>query len=272
MSRSQTTQSTKSMQQVDTAEFASSMLESLDTDGDGALSIEETDLSEDMFANFDTDGDGLHSLEELESALSEIPSGAQGPSGPPPGGPPPSGGQMDASEASSSLISSLDTDGDGVLSIEETDLSEELFAEIDSDGDGVLAQEEVETFMSENAPDAAGTAPPPPPSGVDSEQAASDLLSSLDTNSDGVLSIEETDLSEELFAELDTDGDGYHSTEEIQAAMEDKAAEDNSKFFDALNQMRGQAAYQQTSLMSSLMGGSSDWFSSSALSGLSVMA
>lgn len=55
------------------------------------------------------------------------------------------------------FISQLDTDGDGVLSVDEAGVDEESFAEIDTDGDGFVTTEEMTTAMSELGP------PPPPP-------------------------------------------------------------------------------------------------------------
>ncbi len=47
------------------------MLETKDSDGDGALSIGETRMSDDMFAKIDTDGSGLLSLEEIKDSAQD---------------------------------------------------------------------------------------------------------------------------------------------------------------------------------------------------------
>jgi len=81
-------------------DMSSEIISAKDTDGDGALSIEETGLSKGSFAVLDTDGDSVISKDELVSKLTEkleamkekVDSGALRPNGPPPpGGPRPAG-------------------------------------------------------------------------------------------------------------------------------------------------------------------------------------
>ena len=131
---------------------------SLDTDSSGTLSQTEftaarpDDVTEDMannlFTQLDADGDGSLSTEEL-AAKDAAPNVAP---------PPP------ASEEES--ISSLDTDGDGVISQAEflagrpDEVTEEdatnLFSQVDSDGDGVVSEEELTASRQ------ADKMPPPP--------------------------------------------------------------------------------------------------------------
>ncbi|MGE4560693.1 MAG: EF-hand domain-containing protein [Desulfobulbus sp.] len=120
------------------------------------------DLNE-FLSNYDTDQDGSLSEEEALSALEANP--PQGPPPPPPGS---MGGSFEED-----LVSSLDQDGDGVISAEEAaglvDVinnatgsslkAEDVVSEYDSDGDGVFSTEEAVAAMEENRP----YGPPPPP-------------------------------------------------------------------------------------------------------------
>lgn len=108
----------------------------MDTDGNGSLSLEESGLSEEIFTKMDANGDGQLDENDRDAHM------AQGPPPPPP--PPGSGDQTDVS----SLIESLDTNGDGVISEEESGLESELFGQIDSDGDGLLTQVEMENHAA----------------------------------------------------------------------------------------------------------------------------
>ncbi|MCO6059284.1 EF-hand domain-containing protein [Pseudomonas sp. MOB-449] len=131
----------------------------LDANGDGSVakdelataleSAKENDSSleidlDELFSQLDANSDGGIDFDET-AALA-----------PPP--PPPHGGPNPEE-----LFASIDTDGDGVLGLEEltsaigTDSGldvEALFGELDSDGDGSLSQEET-----------AALTPPPPPAG-----------------------------------------------------------------------------------------------------------
>ncbi len=60
---------------------------------------------------------------------------------------------------------------------------------------------------------------PPKPTEEEMETMATDFISQLDTDVDGVLSIDEAGVDEESFAEIDTDGDGFVTTEEMTTAM-----------------------------------------------------
>ena len=146
----------------DATQFAADMIENLDEDGDGALSLEEMGGDEDLLTMLDSDEDGLVSQAELEEA-------------PPPPPPPP----PNVSDFASKLIEGLDEDGDGALSLEEIGDNERL-AELDSDGDGLVTQEELE----------AAPPPPPPPPGMpmgapvaaDESDSVSVLLEALNQN------------------------------------------------------------------------------------------
>lgn len=127
-------------------------------------------------------------------------------------------------ERQQKLFSKIDTDGDGsvtkaeltshftsgamstLLNAQETsgaDIADKIMGDADSDGDGALTAAEFAAAAPKggpggaHGPGGAGGPPPggPPPGGMggteDASSAASDLLSGLDTNGDGVLSAEE---------------------------------------------------------------------------------
>lgn len=141
------------------------------------------------------------------------------------------------------LMGDLDTDGDSVLSLEESGLSESAFTAADTDGDGkVSAQELADALAKERAemmagsatqgagllgtllsqagvsapPQGTGQMPPPPP---DEGQMAEDIVSSLDQDGDSALSLDESGLTEEVFNTLDTDGDGVVSATELAEGL-----------------------------------------------------
>lgn len=202
----------------------------LDTDGDGYVSKAEfvaarpSDVTEDqagtLFDSFDSEGTGSLSVDALAEAISAQQS--ERADGPPP--PPPA----DDDELSS-MLADLDTDGDGLISKAEfvagrpSDVTEDqagtLFDSSDSEGAGSLSVDSLTEAMSAQQSDRADG--PPPPS-ADDDQSAS-LLSDLDTNGDGLVSLEEfmagkpDDVTEsqasQLFALLDSSGTGSLSVQ-----------------------------------------------------------
>ena len=152
-------------QNTGSSDMASKMLSSLDTDGDGTVSLDEAKASGsskagEAFAALDLDGDGSLTADELSSTLS---SAGRPPGGPPPGrgGPPPSGGggpqAMSSADIASQLLSDLNTDGEDVLSLDEvggalgdSDSSSQVssgFSKLDTDGDGKLSLAELTTAI-----------------------------------------------------------------------------------------------------------------------------
>ncbi|EPR44507.1 EF-Hand domain protein [Desulfovibrio sp. X2] len=195
------------------------------------------------------------------------------------------------------LISSLDTDGDGSISLSETSgtkMSQDLFDSIDTDGDGELSASEIkadvkarqQALMTQmqsimgsmsSASNAgsedimsllgqmsqagqAGMMPPPPPpdggmQGGSLDRMTNDLISDLDTDGNGTLSMSEmsgTKMTQEVFDQIDTDGDGEISSDEIKANIEAKRQE-------AMSQMQSAAssASNGDSLIGSLLQNSS---------------
>lgn len=138
--------------QPSATDAATRMIGDLDSDGDGALSLAEATATgsgkaAEAFAALDSDGDGSLTTSELSSSLEAMgpPPGGPPPGGPPPGGPPPGGGS--SSDVASSILSAVDSDEDGGISLseltsatetEESDETNSAFSSLDTDGDGKL--------------------------------------------------------------------------------------------------------------------------------------
>ncbi|MBX5273185.1 EF-hand domain-containing protein [Rhizobium sp. NLR17b] len=200
-----------------------------DLDIDGYVSKAEfvaarpSDVSEDqagtLFDSFDSEGAGSLSVDALAEAMSAQRSER------PDGAPPPPLGDDDQL---ASMLADLDTDGDGLVSKAEfvagrpSDVSENqtgtLFDSFDSEGAGSLSVDAATQAMSAQQSER----PQGPPPSEDEDQFAS-LLSDLDTNGDGVVSLDEfmagkpDDVTEsqasQLFDLLDTSGTGSLSTQ-----------------------------------------------------------
>jgi len=145
-----------------------------------------------------------------------------------------------ASELSSKVMETSDLNSDSLLSIDEVNLSDETFSSIDEDGDGSLSSSEIETSFStmlENmknsttSPQEFGElltnmgldvpSPPQKPGAMpNASQMASEIFTKNDTNEDGLLSIDELDISEELMSGMDSDGDGNITQEELAQGLQ----------------------------------------------------
>ena len=174
-----------------------------------------SDLANQMISSLDTDGDGQLSLSEIDKAL-----GADSGS---------SGSQIAAA------VSQLDTNGDGSLSAYElttgleaakahgggghhhhhhaesassSDLASQLIASADSNSDGVLSSDEVAKALGIDTASTAGTA-----GSSATSDAFSQVFASLDTNGDGSLS------ASELTAGIDAFRTAHHHAESGQPAQ-----------------------------------------------------
>ena len=191
----------------------------LDVNGDGGISFDESGLSEEEFAALDVDGDELLTEMDREAHLIEMMQKSQ---------------QMEPPDLST-IMAEMDGDGDGYVT--ETELADhlakmeqngmksplsasELMAEMDTDGDGMVNEAELEAHLTQMQQNAQMMPPPPPPSEEEDEDevSSSDLLSALDSDEDGELSVAETGLGEEEFDALDTNKDGFVSLSELEAA------------------------------------------------------
>ena len=143
-----------------------------------------------------------------------------------------------SSELSSKIMETNDIDGDSLLSIEELNLSEEKFSSMDTDGDGSLSGSDIESSLSsmldnmknqKTSPQEFGEilsnmgleVPPPPQKGgrPDVQTMASDIFSSNDADSNGLLSIKELGISEDIFTSLDGNEDGSITQEELSQGL-----------------------------------------------------
>jgi Ca2+-binding EF-hand superfamily protein len=225
------TRSASSTDQTDMAQkMASRMIQEMDNDGDGALSAEEIGVDQSLLGQTDSDSDGKLSDSELISLMNTMgppPMGAAGMSqGSAAGGAPPDSGEM---------FSTLDSDGDGVVSQEEflagrpDDVSEEqaqeMWSRLDSEGAGSLDQSQFEEAMA---------AMGPPPGGPGAGNAAS------------------------------------NSANASSATASATASQSLSDMLATLLENYGKARYQQTmsSTLAGLLGGSQD----TDASGISVTA
>ena len=143
--------------QPDFAELASQLLSSLDSNGDGAISQSEAEASgnanaDQAFAALDTNGDGSISSDELSNALQSANQAHRayhhghhhGPS---------------AAGAASSIINALNTDGEDGLSADEVSSAlsadasssgfQSAFSSLDSNGDGVLSLSELTSAINQ---------------------------------------------------------------------------------------------------------------------------
>jgi Ca2+-binding EF-hand superfamily protein len=157
---------------------ADELMTKMDGNGDGSLSSDELDAGmksllpapsstvdfaqqhgrtgnsavDDLFAALDTDGDGTIGKAELSAAVSGPPPG------PPPEGPPPAGGAAAGASGASGTGSTtsydpLDTNEDGVVSVQERMAGEvqDLLKAMDTNGDQSISAGEVDSFVSQLA-------------------------------------------------------------------------------------------------------------------------
>jgi Ca2+-binding EF-hand superfamily protein len=261
--------------------------------GSSSLTQQLLQLQKSMFATADADSDGSLSLGEFQSIGQNVQGGGERPPPPRMGGSSSAGAnfsgdtlralmsvQMLGSD-SSSIISSGDTDSDGLLSADEIasalsanapegakglglegKTASDMISALDSDSDGALSSDEIAAGLSASSTimQAMGGPPPggPPPAGGGggSSTGSSGVFETLDTNQDGTVSAaelaaadtEDTDAAsaaKDLIAASDTDGDGALSGFEFADMLD--AAKSSSTTTAAAN---------STSSLSSLLSSS----------------
>lgn len=229
----------------------STELQSLLDDVAKKTGVSTSSSASDLLASNDSDGDGNLSSQELAQTLQSIL-------------PPPStmdfaqsrGSSSATGQAGDDLFSKVDSDGSGAVSQEElqgllehmsgnrdsTATSTEaaaLFKQLDSDSDGSLSSSEFDAGRPQNSADsgasnstASANRPAPPPGGPGgpgrgggASSSTSETYDPLDTNQDGVVSMEErlaantnsTDPLQALFDTVDSNGDGSISSSETDS-------------------------------------------------------
>ena len=187
--------------------ISNQMISAKDSDNDSSLDIEEMGVSDDIFSSYDSDANGLLSKSELTTAVETAMSGYNG--------------EMPSNEDFQSMLSSFGFEAPSESQNVSSSQSDEISSILsnydssnlsESDAQAIVAafqdagiepSKELESAMEEAGFDAqevgtlagvgaqaaggAGT-PPPPPSSSSEEEEDFDVL---DTNEDGVVSMEE---------------------------------------------------------------------------------
>lgn len=191
----------------------------LDTDGDGRISkAEAPPRMLERWDSLDTNGDGFFSQDEHAAVRGQVGPDAQNPpcgaggNGAPrhahrmqmPGGAPcmQHGGPGGGPHGPGLLFGALDGDDDGTLSAAEIAAASEALKTLDADGDGVLTRQET-------CPAAAGARARPTPEAV---------IERFDTNGDGLISKDEApERMLDRWDIHDTNGDGFIDLDELTA-------------------------------------------------------
>ena len=186
--------------------ISNQMISKKDSDSDSALSIEEMGVSDDIFSSYDSDSNGLLSQSELTTAVDSAMSGFTGEMPSKEdfqsmlsafGFEAPSGSESTSSSQSETISSVLENyDADNLT---ESDAQAIVAAFQEA---GIEPSKELEAAMEEAGFDAqevgtlanvgqGGTPPPPPGGGGGEISSAEEVFDSLDTNEDGVVSLDE---------------------------------------------------------------------------------
>jgi Ca2+-binding EF-hand superfamily protein len=214
--------------------FQEQLLAKLDTDGDGSISKDELSTAvsssegkdgitvtlSDAFSDLDSNDDD--SLDASELASMQMP-------------PPPPRDAAPQTDVAESLLSALDTDGDGTINSDEltaglssagsTADSAQVFDALDTNEDGTVSLDELTASLQPPAP------PAPPASTSTStastEDTSAQLFSALDADSDGSIS------ASELTSALSTASNGSNSS---TTTSDDTTAQALSRMVAALTE------------------------------------
>lgn len=178
------------------------ILEERDQDGDGLLSASELRMSRKRFAAVDADSDGFVSQEELAAHVSS------------------GDNNKHLYKIAAALIEMQDTDGDGKLSENESELSREEFQKADTDGDGFLTQSEIANALGATGNVQEGDMP----SGLDAMRDDRQNSEAKGDDRKGTYPVSDIDSDATKKSgyneRKDLNGDGVVSPEEVAAIME----------------------------------------------------
>jgi Ca2+-binding EF-hand superfamily protein len=198
-----------------------SRFHSADRDANGYLDMNEANsdnLFRELFPVLDKDGDGKLFEKELIAALDEVEElAAVATSGIV---------TVELVESGRGLFGLFDADGDGKLSVRELRALPKLVERFDANGDGALAPSEVPRRFEATLTPGLGAgrvfAPQPVrfggPMGQPRPPVGPMWFQKMDRNRDGDVSRREFLGSDDEFRKLDTDGDGLISVQEAEAA------------------------------------------------------
>ncbi|MBN2433338.1 MAG: EF-hand domain-containing protein [Acidobacteria bacterium] len=199
------------------------MMERLDTDGDGLISMAEFTHPPDLFDRLDLNEDGNITREETEQARRQH--------------------QAEMAELAAERFREADTDQNGYLSPDEFPGFDRAFERLDADNDGQLSPEELAAGRPGNRGGRMERGQHGPgfgggfgPAG---EMDREEIFRKMDLNQDGFLNLDELTATrenmrersrermerfdpEERFKELDVNGDGLLSTEEFHHPMNNR--------------------------------------------------
>jgi len=163
------------------ADFAAKLINQADTDGDGALSVDEIKAS--LGADSST---ATGATDDLSAAVAKLDTDADG--------------KLSASELGAGLAAKRHhhAHGAGHAAPSSTDIASKLISEGDSDGDGALGLDEIEATLGSDAA-----------SSADSLTAS---ISKLDTDGDGKLSAAELGAALDAFRTANQRGSATGST------------------------------------------------------------
>jgi Ca2+-binding EF-hand superfamily protein len=155
---------TQQSQSTQNKQMPPDLFQALDEDSSGGVDQTELDTwatnmstatgntidTSTAISTYDTDEDGALSTTELKSFLDA--SGIKGPNGGPPPGPPPSeestASTTNSSQTADSLISSYDTNGDGVLSSSELQTYLDDIGQTSSDSDLSTVTQAISSYLA----------------------------------------------------------------------------------------------------------------------------
>jgi Ca2+-binding EF-hand superfamily protein len=184
------------------------LIKDKDQDGNGTLSAVEISISEEGFKRADADANGELDAGELKNAAGATPKGMK-PHG--------HGGGL-----------GRDDDDDEDDEDENTDVASLMaafFQQADTNGDGVLSLEELQAEVSKVTEGKTEQKSNEPKGSPSVEEKTERLVNDRDQDGDGALSNEELPISSETFDAADTNKDGVLSFDELIAAGESIAEE-----------------------------------------------